>query len=158
MYSQASHAVRHQNRPAPRSAKPGNRLCETGSIANFSLGGLHIRRRSADSGLAPHEPLLAQVWTATAVGEALGKDAHTIDRWAADSLRSAFRSTRNLTQTSSGVANSNSRIRSSVTSHDSSLPCAHATLYVIVIPDNIHTISRLRRLWCRQEETAFVFS
>ena len=28
----------------------------------------------------------------------------------------------------------------------------------IVIPDNIHTISRLRRLWCRQEETAFVFS
>ena len=29
---------------------------------------------------------------------------------------------------------------------------------IIVIPDNIHTISRLRRLWCRQEETAFVFS
>ncbi len=29
---------------------------------------------------------------------------------------------------------------------------------VIVIPDNLHTISRPRRLWCRQEETVFVFS
>ena len=28
----------------------------------------------------------------------------------------------------------------------------------IVIPDNLHTILRPSRLWCRQEETAFVFS
>ena len=47
-------------------------------IANFSLGGLHIRSRSADSVYEDHEPLPAQRWTATAACEALGKNAHTI--------------------------------------------------------------------------------
>ena len=39
---------------------------------------------------------LAQGCTANAVVEALGKDAHTNGWWAADSLRSAFRSMRVL--------------------------------------------------------------